>query len=113
MLWYIARAHRQLTTKKCRFPLQELLWEAGKAGAEGGDVGVLSPETAAVKRASALESGRFLDSIAEAEAEARRSRLFEEGNGGDSSPGDDESDAAAPVRSVLRAKYEVSIFWTA
>ncbi|CAM9853626.1 unnamed protein product [Laminaria digitata] len=77
--------------------VQELLWEAGKAGAEGGDVGVLSPETAAVKRASALESGRFLDSIAEAEAEARRSRLFEEGDGGDSSPGDDESDAAAPA----------------
>ena len=81
------------------FVMQELLWEAARPGTEAGDGGVLSPETAAVKRASALESRRFLDAIAENEAEARkrRSGLFDGGDGGDSSAGEEESDAPAPV----------------
>eukprot|EP00904_Undaria_pinnatifida_P008910 jgi/Undpi1/5149/HiC_scaffold_19.g08500.m1 len=79
--------------------VQELLWEAARPGTEGGDGDVLSPETAAVKRASALESRRFLDAIAENEAEARkrRSGLFDGGDGGDSSAGEEESDAPAPA----------------
>lgn len=64
-------------------------------------MGGMSPETAAVKRASALESRRFLDSTAEAEAEARRTRtLFDGGDDSGSSPSDDESVAAAPVRGL-------------
>lgn len=47
---------------------QELLLEAGRTETAGGDSQVLSPETAARKRASALESRRFLTAMAEAEA---------------------------------------------
>ena len=90
--------------------MQELLWEAGRAGTEGGDVGDMSPETAAVKRASALESRRFLDTLVEAEAEARR-RLLDGGDGGDSSPGDDESYTAAPVRGLCNSMFVVTSWW--
>lgn len=68
-------------------------------------MGDISPETAVVKRASALESRRFLDSIAEAEAEARRRRLFHRGDDSGSSPSDDESDAAAPVRGLCDSMF--------
>ncbi|CAM9562481.1 unnamed protein product [Ectocarpus fasciculatus] len=59
--------------------VQELLWEAGRAG----DARDLSPQTAVRKRASALESRRFLSAMSESEAKRRA----EGGDGGLSSPG--------------------------
>lgn len=57
----------------------------------------MSPETAVRKRASALESRRFLSAVSESEA----NRRAEERDGGLSSPGGDvdgDSEAEALVR---------------
>ncbi|CAN0222747.1 unnamed protein product [Ectocarpus sp. 6 AP-2014] len=78
--------------------VQELLWEAGRRG----DAGALSPETAVRKRASALESRRFLSAVSESEAK----RCAEERDGGLSSPGSDvdgDSEAEA-LEQEARAK---------
>ncbi|CBN74090.1 hypothetical protein Esi_0012_0173 [Ectocarpus siliculosus] len=78
--------------------VQELLWEAGRRG----DTGALSPETAVRKRASALESRRFLSAVSESEAK----RCAEERDGGLSSPGSDvdgDSEAEA-LEQEARAK---------
>ncbi|CAB1120263.1 unnamed protein product [Ectocarpus sp. CCAP 1310/34] len=70
--------------------VQELLWEAGRRG----DAEDLSPETAVRKRASALESRRFLTAMTESESKRRA----ESRDGGHSSPerdvdGDNEAEA--------------------
>ncbi|CAM9188640.1 unnamed protein product [Ectocarpus sp. 4 AP-2014] len=61
--------------------VQELLWEAGRRE----DAGALSPETAVRKRASALESRRFLSAVSQSETTRRAEGL----DGGLSSPGGD------------------------
>lgn len=71
---------------------QELLWEAGRAETAGESSKVSSPETAIRKRASALESRRFLAAMAEAEA---KKRLDGDDDGDD---GDAESKMEVSVR---------------
>eukprot|EP00752_Nemacystus_decipiens_P005969 g5391.t1 len=72
------------------FNVQELLWEAGRAEAAGDGSPVSSPETAVRRRASALESRRFLAAMAEAEAERHA-------NGGDGGGDDGDCDAESKM----------------
>lgn len=77
---------------------QELLWEAGRAETATGDSSqVSSPETAARKRAAALESRRFLAAMAE--AEARRHANVEDT--------DDGGDAESKMEVSVRGQYSL------